>query len=230
MKSAADPRSILLFLRTRLHRETGLQPLMEWRAQMCTTRRCRINPRQKWRKKQVLGPEQGRRCGHDRNPELSQAPRDAGAGAARLTAQLRLRNHLKPFIHFAATAAASGALFPLEARDRGPGAAARSNMSRNRRESCSGRAKTGVAAQSSAEGAGEPDSMPRIQAKSCGMGELGSRRQGGDELIKTGRSTPSPHTGSLPPAPRAHASREMLARGGAAQGKARVTAVTSSSS
>lgn len=50
-----------------------------------------------------------------------------GVGAVSRAAWLWLRNHLKPFIHFAATAATAGTLFPLEAQDRDPGAAARSH-------------------------------------------------------------------------------------------------------
>lgn len=42
------------------------------------------------------------------------APRDVGAGAARLAAWLLLRDCLQPFIHFAATAVTSGTIFPVE--------------------------------------------------------------------------------------------------------------------
>lgn len=225
VRSVADPRSILLLLRTCLHREgAGPQLPMEGRAQTHPAGGCRVNPPEKRREQQALGAERGGVRGQERIAELSLAPRHTGAG------MLRLTNHLELRSPFAATAAASGTLLPLGAWDRDPAAAARSNVSRNRLESCPGRANTRAAECSSAEAARAPC---RCQEHSASLvvrerQELGERQGAANE---NDHCTSPPRTESLTPAACLSAAVPAGAGwAGAVQGQAPAATVASGSS
>lgn len=82
--------------------------------------------------------------------------------------------------------------------------------------------QTRVTEHISAEGAREAFSEPRTQAKSCGIGETGSQRQGRDEVDGPPHITSLQGRLTLIPL---SAHGEMPGRAGAAQGKVHMTTV-----